>query len=62
MLVLRRRWGESIIIGGPASVALVGVDHGQDILGIEAGRNVPIDREEVGGVRRRACAAGSRKE
>ena len=47
MLVLSRKSGESLIIGGEIRVKVVGV-HGQQVrIGIEAPVSIPIVREEL---------------
>ncbi len=47
MLVLSRNWGESVIIDGHIKVVVVSI-HGEKVrLGIEAPRDMPVDREEV---------------
>lgn len=50
MLTLTRRWGEKIVIGtGPdaVTVTIVGIERGKVRLGIEAPKDVPVDRLEV---------------
>jgi carbon storage regulator len=47
MLVVSRRIGESVVIGGSVSVLLVEMDRGKVRLGIHAPRDVPVDRAEV---------------
>lgn len=48
MLVLSRNRNERILIGDDVVVMVVGVDcHGTVKLGIEAPKNVEVDREEV---------------
>lgn len=47
MLVLSRRKGESVIIGGEVTVTVVEVRGDQIRLGIDAPRNVKVYREEV---------------
>lgn len=47
MLVLSRRQGESIIIGGEIVVTIVEVRGGQVRLGIDAPRSVDVHREEI---------------
>jgi carbon storage regulator len=47
MLVLSRRQGESIVIGGDVRVTVVGVSGNQVKLSIEAPRSVPVYRSEV---------------
>jgi carbon storage regulator len=47
MLVLTRKLGERIVIGGQITVTIVKV-HGHQIqLGIEAPKEIPIKREEL---------------
>jgi carbon storage regulator len=47
MLVLCRKVGEKIQIGRDICITVVAVDRSQVRLGIEAGRDVPIWREEL---------------
>ncbi|MEJ0040137.1 MAG: carbon storage regulator [Gammaproteobacteria bacterium] len=47
MLVLMRRPGESIHIGPDIVVTLVALERNRARIGIEAPREVPIDREEI---------------
>lgn len=47
MLILMRRVGESIHIGGNIVVTLLGLDRNRARIGIEAPRSVPVDREEI---------------
>ena len=47
MLVLSRKFGESIVIGDRIVVTVVKLDHGQVRLGIEAPREIAVFREEI---------------
>ncbi len=47
MLVLSRRPGESIVIGGQVVVTIIEVRGGQVRVGIDAPRSVEVHREEV---------------
>jgi len=47
MLVLSRKANQSIMIGNDIRILVVGVDHDQVKLGIEAPRSVPVHRYEV---------------
>ena len=47
MLVLSRRQGESIVIGGDVVVTIVEVRGGQVRVGIDAPRSIEVHREEV---------------
>ena len=47
MLVLTRRHGESIIINNNIKVTVISKDNETMVLGIDAPRHVPIDREEI---------------
>ena len=47
MLVLARRQGESLIIGDDIKVTVLTIDKAQVKLGIEAPKDVIINREEV---------------
>lgn len=47
MLILTRRTGESIKIGENVTVTILRVRDGQIRIGIEAPRDVPVDREEI---------------
>jgi carbon storage regulator len=47
MLVLTRRLGEEIVIGGNVFVRVVGIEGGKVRIGIAAPESVVIDRSEV---------------
>ena len=47
MLVLTRRVGEKLIIGEPETVIVLGVKGGQVRIGINAPRDVSVNREEI---------------
>ncbi|MEP7247851.1 MAG: carbon storage regulator [Gammaproteobacteria bacterium] len=47
MLILMRRPGESIHIGPNIVVTLVGMERNRARIGIEAPRDVTVDREEI---------------
>jgi carbon storage regulator len=47
MLVLSRHIGQTIVIGRDISVKVVGIRGGSVRLGIEAPRQVVVDRQEV---------------
>jgi carbon storage regulator len=47
MLVLSRKNGESIVIGGAIKVQVVGVNGKAVRLGIEAPKEVPVHRSEI---------------
>ena len=47
MLILTRRVGEKIIIGGNVTVTVLGVKSNQIRIGIDAPRDVMVNREEV---------------
>ena len=47
MLILTRRIGETIRVGDDISVTVVQVNGNQVRLGIQAPRNVVVDREEI---------------
>ena len=54
MLILTRRVGESLKIGqfedmleGPVTVTVLGVKGNQVRIGVEAQRNIRVDREEI---------------
>ena len=47
MLVLSRRVGESVVIGGDVVVTVIDVRGGQVRIGVEAPSNVVVHREEV---------------
>lgn len=46
-LVLRRKAGESFLIGGNISVTLLGIRGGEAVLSIEAPREIPVNRSEI---------------
>ena len=52
MLVLSRRLGEKIVIGGSITITVVEIDRGKIRLGIEAPRDVPVYRQELLPVRK----------
>lgn len=47
MLILTRKAGESLVIANNIVVTVIGVNHGQVRLGIEAPAHVVVDREEI---------------
>lgn len=47
MLVLTRKPGQSIKIGGDIEVKIVGVENNQIRIGIEAPKDIKILREEI---------------
>src|SRR4051812_32592302 len=47
MLVLSRKAGEAIVIAGKVRVVVAGVRGATVRLGVQAPRDVPVDREEV---------------
>ena len=47
MLILTRRIGESLIIGDDIVVKVLGDNHGQIKIGIDAPQDIPVHREEV---------------
>ena len=47
MLILTRRIGETIRVGDDISVTVVQVNGNQVRLGIQAPRNIVVDREEI---------------
>lgn len=47
MLVLTRRRGEAIYIGDDITVRVLGVEGGQVRIGVEAPKEVEVDRSEV---------------
>ncbi len=47
MLILTRRIGESLNIGGQIVVTIVKVKSNQIVLGIEAPRDIPVVRSEL---------------
>jgi carbon storage regulator len=47
MLVLTRRLGEKLIIGGNVTVTIVGVKGNQIRIGIDAPRDITVNREEI---------------
>jgi len=59
MLVLSRRVGEEIVIGGTIRVTVLAV-HGDRVrLGILAPKDVVVDREEVHAKRQNSLAVGA---
>ena len=47
MLILRRYYGESIIIGENIKITHLGIENGQIRIGIEAPPDIPVHREEI---------------
>jgi len=48
MLILMRRLGESIKIGDNITVTVMGIEHHNRVkLGVDAPKDIPVDREEV---------------
>lgn len=47
MLILQRRVGEKVMIGNDITVTVLGINGGQVRLGVNAPRDVRVDREEV---------------
>ncbi len=56
MLVLSRKRGESILVGDKIRITLLGVRGKSVRLGIEAPREIPVQREELGSARKTAAA------
>jgi carbon storage regulator len=59
MLILTRRAGETVMIGDNVTVTVVGVNGTQVRLGINAPREMVVDREEVA-ERKKMEGAGTR--
>lgn len=47
MLILTRRTGESIMIGSEVTMTVIGVKGNQVRIGINAPKNIPVNREEI---------------
>lgn len=47
MLIITRRVGERLMIGDDVVVAVLGVKGNQVRIGVEAPKNVAVDREEI---------------
>ncbi|ULQ48390.1 carbon storage regulator CsrA (plasmid) [Flagellatimonas centrodinii] len=47
MLILTRRIGETIIIGGNIEITLLDIKQGQIRLGVEAPKDIPVHRGEL---------------
>ena len=47
MLILTRRVGESVVIGGDVTVTVLGVKGNQARLGVDAPRDIAVRREEI---------------
>jgi carbon storage regulator len=63
-LVLTRRTGQKIVIGGEVEVEVAFISHTTVKLAVRAPRNVRVDREEIAVARRRAdmLSGGARAE
>lgn len=57
MLILMRRKGETIRIGGNVTVTVLGIAGSQVRVGVEAPKHVVVDREEVHQRRASGCWA-----
>ena len=55
MLILMRRKGETIRIGGNVTVTVLGIAGSQVRVGVEAPKHVVVDREEVHQRRTSGC-------
>lgn len=51
MLALTRRAGESVVIQGGITITVVKIKEGRVLLGIDAPKDILIDREEVSRMR-----------
>jgi carbon storage regulator len=58
MLILTRRAGEALRIGDDIEVTVMAVNGSQVRIGINAPRNVAVDREEIAERKRRDRAGG----
>ena len=47
MLILTRRFGESLMVGDSVKVTVLGVKRGQVSIGINAPQEIAVHREEV---------------
>ena len=47
MLILTRRIGESVVIGGDIAITVLGVKGNQVRVGVKAPRDVSVHREEI---------------
>ncbi len=52
MLILTRKLGESVIVGDNIKITVVKIDKQQIKLGIDASKNVIVDKEEIAKKRR----------
>ncbi|HEX4152051.1 MAG TPA: carbon storage regulator CsrA [Steroidobacteraceae bacterium] len=59
MLILTRRAGEALRIGDDIEVTVMAVNGSQVRIGINAPRDVAVDREEIAERKRRDRAAGA---
>lgn len=57
MLILTRRVGESVMIGGNVVVTVCGVRGEQVRIGVQAPKDVSIDREEIAERKKAGIAA-----
>ena len=47
MLCLKRNLNEAILIGDTIKVVVIKVEDGAVIIGVDAPRDIPVDREEI---------------
>ena len=47
MLILSRRIGETVMIGGDVTLTVIGVETNKVRIGINAPKSVPVHREEI---------------
>ncbi len=47
MLILTRRVGESVVIGGNVTITVLGVKGNQTRIGVNAPRDIAVHREEI---------------
>ncbi|MFC7301125.1 carbon storage regulator [Cognatiluteimonas weifangensis] len=59
MLLLTRKSGRALVIGGDVTVTVVSVEGGRVVLGVQAPRAVAVRRDDARKVPRRASEARS---
>ena len=62
MLILTRRVNESLLIGDDVTVTILGVKGNQDRIGVDAPRDVSVQREELANRNEDTSTSGTDKD